>query len=109
MQKDQLLELRNKILQTTQEIALRGEGDPAERMQILLSIVRAGNANLEVLTRVYELSQSIEDDSDRLSALLDVLYEVDAKLSQQDDSSNSTNQPTDVTHDNHAQAENNHQ
>ena len=85
MHKEQLLELRNRILQSTQEIALRGEGSEAERLQILLSIVRSGNANVEVLTRAYELVQSSESDDDKLSVLLDVLYEVDAKLAAEDE------------------------
>jgi len=85
MHKEQLLELRNRILQSTQEIALRGEGSEAERLQILLSIVRSGNANVEVLTRAYELVQSSENDDDKLSVLLDVLYEVDAKLAAEDE------------------------
>ena len=80
MQKQQLLELRSKIVQSAQEIALRGEGSPADRLQILLGIVRDGNANIEVLTKAYELTQSIESDDEKLTALLDVLYEVDAKL-----------------------------
>ena len=85
MHKEQLIELRNKILQSTQEIALRGEGSEAERLQILLSIVRSGNASIEVLTRAYELVQSSENDDDKLSVLLDVLYEVDAKIAAEDD------------------------
>jgi hypothetical protein len=81
MQKEQLLELRRKIVQSTQEIALRGEGSPAERLQVLLSIVRNGDASIEVLSKAYELAQASDSDDDKLAALLDVLYEVDAKLS----------------------------
>jgi hypothetical protein len=81
MQKEQLLELRSKIVQSTQEIALRGEGSPAERLQVLLSIVRNGDASIEVLSKAYELAQASDSDDDKLAALLDVLYEVDAKLS----------------------------
>jgi len=85
MQKEQLLELRNKIVQSTQDIALRGEGSATERLQVLLNIVRSGGASLEVLSKAYELAQSLEGDDDKLSALLDVLYEVDAKLGEADE------------------------
>lgn len=84
MQKEQLLELRSKIVQSAQTLALKGSGEPEERLQVLLNLVRSGDANLEMLTKVYELSQTIGNDDDRLSVLLDVLYEVDAKLSQDD-------------------------
>ena len=93
MQKEQLLELRSKILQSTQEIALRGEGSPAERLQILLSIVRNGDANLEILTKAYELAQSSVGDDDKLTALLDVLYEVDAKISAAGENEDAPQQP----------------
>lgn len=85
MQKEQLLELRDKILRSTQEIALRGEGSPAERLQVLMSIIRSGNASIEVLAKAYELVQSTGSDDDKMTALLDVLYEVDAMLAAGDD------------------------
>lgn len=80
MQKEQLLELRNKIVQATQDIALQGEGNDAERLQVLLNIARAGNANYAVLQKAYELASSIEGDDDKLAALLDILFEVDVQL-----------------------------
>lgn len=99
MQKEQLLELRNKIIQSTQEIAMRGEGSPAERLQVLLGVVRDGDASIEILTKAYELAQSTGSDDDKLTALLDVLYEVDAKLSAEDEAEEAPqqqeNQPQD--------------
>ena len=83
MQKDQLLELRRKIVQTAQDIALHGEGTPEERLQVLLDVVRSGDASIDVLTKVYELSGEIESDDEKLTALLDLLYEVDVKISQE--------------------------
>ena len=82
MQNDQLLELRNKIVQSAQQVALHGEGSEAERLQLLLGIIRGGDATIEVLTKAYELSQSIEGDEDKLSTLLYLLYEVDIKLGE---------------------------
>lgn len=82
MDKEQLLELRNKIMQSTQEIALRGDGSPMERFQVLMNLVRGGNVSFDVLAKTYELAQSVEGDDEKLSALLDILYEVDAKLGE---------------------------
>lgn len=97
MQKEQLLELRSKVVQAAQAVALNGDGAPEERLQVLLSFVRSGDANLEILTKVYELSQTISNGDDKLSVLLDVLYEVDAKLNQEEaprnDASNETSPP----------------
>lgn len=80
MQKDQLVELRNKIAQSAQELALKGEGSVEDRLQILMSIIRGGDASLEVLTKAFELAESIQNDDDKLGAMLDLLYEVDARL-----------------------------
>ncbi len=85
MQKDQLLELRNKIVQSTRELALKGEGAAADRLQVLMGLVRDGDADLETLTRAYELIQSIQGDDNKLTALLDLLYEVDAKITSADE------------------------
>ena len=84
MQKDQLLELRSKIVQSTQKLALEGDGSATDRLQILMGIVRDGAATTEILARAYELIQLIETDDDKLTALLDLLYEVDAQLSALD-------------------------
>lgn len=80
MQRDQLLELRNKIVHSTQEIALKGSGSPVDRLQVLMSLIHDGNANIEVMTRAFELAQSMEGDDDKLTSLLDLLYAIDVKL-----------------------------
>lgn len=80
MEKDQLLDLRNKIVQKTQQLAVAGQGAPADRLRVLLGLIQAGNANIEVLNKAYELSETIEGDDEKMSALLDVLYEIDARL-----------------------------
>jgi len=89
MQKDQLLELRNRIVHSTQEIALKGTGSPVERLQVLMSIIHDGEASTEVLTRAFELAQSIEGDDDKLTSLLDLLYAIDVKLGEEEASSES--------------------
>lgn len=80
MHKDQLLELRSKIVSSAQEIALNGNGSPDERLQVLLTIIRDGAASLDILAKTYELIQQGSVDDDKLNALLDLLYEVDEQL-----------------------------
>jgi len=87
MQRDQLLELRSKIVQSTQEIALKGTGSPVDRLQVLMSIIRDGDASTEVLTRAFELAQSMEGDDDKLTSLLDLLYAIDVKLGSNEEES----------------------
>lgn len=80
MEENQLLELRNKIVQKAQQLAMSGNGSPAERLQVLMGSIQAGTANFEVLNAAYEIAGTLEGDDEQLSALLDVLYEVDARI-----------------------------
>jgi len=80
MNKEQLLELRNKIVASAQEVAVNGSGDPGDRLQLLLNLIKGGDTSFDILNKAYELTGSINNDDGKLSALLDVLYEVDAKL-----------------------------
>ena len=89
MQPDQLLELRSKIVQSTRDIALHGGGSEADRLQILMTMVRSGDADYEVYNRTFELSSSIQDDDQKLTAMLDLLYEVDLKLNEENQEGNS--------------------
>lgn len=80
MDKNQLLELRSKIVEKTQQLAVNGQGSPAERLVILLDIIKSGDPTPEVLNSAYELADSLEGDDEKLTALLDILYQVDAQL-----------------------------
>ena len=81
MQKQQLLELRGKIVKRAQAIVLDGTGSTEERFQVLMNIIRSGDADFDILTKTYELAETIENDDAKLSALLDILFEIDAQLS----------------------------
>lgn len=82
MDKEKLLELRSKIVEKTQQLAVNGQGSPEERLQVLFNIIQSGGASLEVLSSAYELIESLNSDDEKLTALLDVLYEVDARISE---------------------------
>ncbi len=80
MQKDQLLELRSTIVATVQRIALEGGGSVTDRVQVLMGIVRSGDATQEIFAKIYELANSIEDEDEKLDIMLTLLYEVDIQL-----------------------------
>ena len=96
MDKNQLLELREKIVQRTQQLALTSEAPAVDRLQVLLGIVRSGGANSEILSKAYELTESIETDEAKLSALLDLLYEIDEQLSNEGEVSENPSVPTET-------------
>lgn len=86
MDKNRLLDLRTKIVQRAQQLAMESQAPATERLQVLLGLIRSGGADLEVLTKAYELTESVENDEGKLSTLIDVLYEVDARLAESDSS-----------------------
>lgn len=80
MQKDQLLDLRAKIVQSTQRLVLTTDGPAEERLQVLMNIIRDGEPTIEVLSKAFELSEQLETDEDKLATLLELQYEVDSRL-----------------------------
>lgn len=110
MDKNQLLELRNKIVEKTQQLAVNGQGSPADRLLILLDIIKSGGANAQVLNAAYELAGTIEGDDEKLTALLDILYQVDAQLAAIPEQSEPQAQPEHhENYDNHDNHQEHHQ
>lgn len=83
MNRDELLKIRAEIANSARQIALEGDVEPADKLEILMSLIASGDSSAEVLHRVYDTAKLLPDDTDRLSALLDIMYEVDKMLSSQ--------------------------
>ena len=77
MNKDQLVSLREKILEDIVPLVLDGAQNGADRFALLLRVIQAGSASGELYTRAYESAKAIDDSKDRLEALLALLDEVD--------------------------------
>jgi len=77
MNKDQLIQLREKILNDVTPLVIENAQDGLDRFELLIRVIRAGNSSSELYSRTYESAKSIENVSDRLEALLTLLDEVD--------------------------------
>lgn len=77
MNKDQLIQLREKILNDVTPLVIENAQDGLDRFELLIRVIRAGNSSVELYSRAYESAKSIEDTSDKLQALLTLLDEVD--------------------------------
>ncbi len=77
MNKEELLSLRSQILSDVVPLVLQSTGQGFERFSMLLRIIQAGGASGDVYRSAYESAKSIEDNDERLSALLSLLDEVD--------------------------------
>lgn len=81
MNRDELLQLREKIVGQTREIVLRDDGDPASKLEVLMSLIASGDVSAEVMNSAYVTAQQLPEDANRLDAFLDLIYEIDVHLS----------------------------
>ena len=99
MNKDQLASLREQILADVVPLVLDSAQNGADRFGILLRVIQAGNASGELYSRAYESAKTIDDNKDRLEALLSLLDEVDfdANRENEDDVPTAQSEQLDVT------------
>lgn len=76
MSKEQLLSLREQIMNDITPLALEGGGGAAS-FGILLRVIQAGNASADIYSKAYESARAIQDKDQRLDALLSLLDEID--------------------------------
>ncbi|HSW92552.1 MAG TPA: hypothetical protein VLH14_01575 [Patescibacteria group bacterium] len=81
---NELLDLRNRIITDTKQLALAGQGDPQERLQVIMEMIKGGDSNPELFTAAYDLIAKIPADDDRLQESLNLLFEIDQTIGQQE-------------------------
>jgi|GEM_PF-1086731 len=81
---NELLDLRNRIITDTKQLALAGQGDPQERLQVIMEMIKGGDSNPELFTAAYDLIAKISVDDDRLQESLNLLFEIDQALGKQE-------------------------
>ena len=79
MNRDELLELREKLVNKTRKLALSEESDPARRLEVLMGLIRSGDASREMIHQAIETVEQIPEE-DRLDVYLDLIFEIDAQL-----------------------------
>ncbi len=80
MNKEELLEFRQKVVEQARQLALEGDADPASKLQLLMALIRSGDSSREALNAAYEVVQQLPEATDKLDVLLELIYEVDAQL-----------------------------
>ena len=84
MNRDELLALREQIVDTTRQLALDGNASTEDKIDILIGLIHSGDSSPELFHRAYETASSLESDDKKMDAMLDLLYEVDARISASD-------------------------
>ena len=81
---NELLTLRNQIVTDTKQLALSGQGDPAERLQVIMEVIKSRDSNPELFRAAYDLIGKMPSDDDRLQESLNLLFEIDQVIGQQE-------------------------
>jgi len=77
MDKDQANLLRDKILEDIKPLMLNDTVEGPDKFALLMRVIQTGKATSEMFTRAYESAKLIEDQEERLDALLALLDEID--------------------------------
>lgn len=79
MNRDELLQLRKDTVDKTRQLALKGVDDPTSRLQVLMGLVRSGDASKDMMNQIAEVIEQIPDE-EKLDAYLEFIYEIDMLL-----------------------------
>ncbi|MDD3035827.1 MAG: hypothetical protein PHO93_02825 [Candidatus Saccharimonadaceae bacterium] len=85
MNKEELLSLREKILQDVMPLVIDNEQNGVDRFDLLIRLIHAGNASSEIYRRAYDSAKAIEDNGERLDALMSLLDEIEFDVNQPDE------------------------
>lgn len=80
MNQEELLQLRQKIVDQIKVLAMEGDAQPSDKLQVLMGLIRSGDSSPDVMVKAYEISQQLDGDPLKLDAMLDLIYEIDARL-----------------------------
>lgn len=84
MNKDDLLKLRQNVVEAAQTAAVDGDAPAEVRLPIVLELAR-DSSDISLLRKAYELAGQIEEQGARVDALLDVLAAIDEQVVLLDD------------------------
>ena len=98
MNKNELASLREKILSDVMPLAT-GTDMSTGSFPLLIRIIQSGNATKDIYDKAYESAKSIDDNSEKLNALLALLDEVEYDVDEVlDDTESEDEAPSEQTH-----------
>lgn len=83
LNKEELLSLRADIVGKTRELALNSDASPAEKLNVLMDMMQSGDVSVDFIREAYKQAQALEGDSDKLDAMLDLIYIIDNNLPEE--------------------------
>lgn len=81
MTHEELLALRQQLLNDITPLVLEGSGDDTDKFDLLLRLIQSGGASSDVYRRAYESAKHLEDNETKVASLLALLDEVDFEIS----------------------------
>lgn len=83
MNKEELVSLREEILATVTPLAIDEATNQSDKFQLLIRLIRAGSASVEVYRKAFECAKLIEDNSEKFNSLLELMDEIELDISDE--------------------------
>ena len=85
MNKDELIQLRERLLAEITPLVVENADNGADRFSLLLRIIQSGRATKDIYTKAFESAFAIDDVGEKLDALMALLDEVEVDISRDED------------------------
>ena len=80
MNKDELVELRQKIIDESLPEIMGSMGNPEEKASLLLNLIRSGRQDMNLYKQAFDSINVIEDKNIKVSSMLDLLSLIDLSI-----------------------------
>lgn len=98
--KEELLRLRQEVVSHAERLALEGNGLPEDRLRILIDIMSTSRVSRQTIQKATEIADLLDDDNQKLSAYMDIIYGIDqglARFDAQEDVSQNSSEADDIS------------
>lgn len=83
MNHEELMALRQKILDSVRPLVIDSVESTPDRFTLLLRLIQSGSTEGELYKKAYECAAAIEDKDEKLAALMALLDEIDFDLAEE--------------------------
>ena len=80
MNKDELVELRQKIIDESLPEIMGDMGSPEEKTGLLLNLIRSGRQDFDLYKQAFESIKDISDKNVKVNSMLDLLSLIDSSI-----------------------------
>jgi hypothetical protein len=80
MNKQTLLELRKEVSDNLLPLVLESEGPAEDRIELVMNMIRMGNADESLYRRAFDTIMTVEDKNQKAAFLFELLSEIESEI-----------------------------